>query len=83
MANVNPKIEKLEGRHIEEADLPGALDKPDQKPDAKEKDKKKDSADTKAKDEAKEDGAYDREKDYQLMRSVDLIHGLSLYGKHQ
>lgn len=89
------KIEKLEGRYMQESDLPGALENPDKKKDAEKtkddkpavKDKSKDVKDPKGEKEDKggKDGADadDREQDYQLMRAVDLIHGLSLYEKRQ
>lgn len=61
------KIENLDIHGISEADLKGALDKKDKAKKADEKD-----------DEASEDKEAEIE-DYQLMRALDLLSGLSLY----
>lgn len=61
------KIENLDIHGISEADLKGALDKKDK---AKKPDEKA--------DEASEDKEAEIE-DYQLMRALDLLSGLSLY----
>jgi len=74
------KVESLlpKGAYIKESDLHGALDnkdkaqkKADKKDDKKsETDKEKDAAD-----------AAKKANDYQLMRAIDLLRGLSLYNK--
>ncbi len=61
------KVESVSIRRMRESDLPGALDK-------KEK-SEKDPKDTKKEDEGEEE----KPQDYQLMRALDLINGLSLY----
>jgi carboxyl-terminal processing protease len=69
------KVESLlpKGAYIKESDLHGALDNDKKKTT---KDKAKDDKDAKSKD------ATDKKvDDYQLMRAVDLLRGLSLYNK--
>jgi len=74
------KVEKLGGRHVKESDLPGALSNPDnKKKDGKDKNKEK----PKDKSEAEKAKEAAREQDYQLMRALDLIRGLSMYQKNQ
>lgn len=78
------KIEAVKMTGISEADLRGALENPD-----KEKDKAKEEAAKSEKEKAKEEtppktGAAPVEgeegvQDYQLMRALDLLNGLSLY----
>jgi carboxyl-terminal processing protease len=78
------KIEALKMTGISEADLRGALENPD-----KEKDKAKEEAAKTDKEKVKEEtppktGAAPVEgeegvQDYQLMRALDLLNGLSLY----
>tara|TARA_R110002126_G_scaffold13118_2_gene56408 strand:+ start:99423 stop:100859 length:1437 start_codon:yes stop_codon:yes gene_type:complete len=69
------KVESLlpKGAYIKESDLHGALDNDKKKTT---KDKAKNDKDAKSKD------ATDKKvDDYQLMRAVDLLRGLSLYNK--
>ncbi len=66
------KIESYSSQRIREADLHGALDKDNGKPAAN---------DNKKKDE-KEEGE-EKPQDYQLMRALDLLAGLSLYRDSQ
>ena len=76
------KIEALKITGISESDLRGALANPDkEKEDASEKDKPKEEP---KKPEAKtktpgEDPKDETVQDYQLMRAIDLLNGLSLY----
>ena len=65
------KLEKLSAKRIRESDLRGSLDKEDKK-------KKKIEA---ANDNEKEDDK--KLKDYQLIRAVDLLTGLSLYAENK
>lgn len=70
------KVERIKESGLHEEDLKGALSNPTNK--GKEADPKPAApADAKA-DDAK---AKDVPEDYQLSRAVDLLHGLSLYGK--
>jgi carboxyl-terminal processing protease len=70
------KVESLlpKGAYIKESDLHGALDN-DKNKDTKSK------AKTKDKDSKSKDGEDKKVDDYQLMRAVDLLRGLSLYNK--
>ena len=65
-------VEVLSSKRMREADLPGALDKDKNKPA---NDNKKDKKDKDAKDESKDEEVGD----YQLLRALDLLKGLSLY----
>lgn len=72
------KIEQITGATISEADLKGALKNPN-KPEAA--DKTAPPAESKDKKEEKGKPSEEAEKpqDYQLMRALDLLTGLSLY----
>jgi len=82
-------VEILSSRRMREADLPGALDKENAKKPVNDnkKDKKKDkkgqkdssSKDNKSKDVTKDGEAKEKPSDYQLLRALDLLKGLSLY----
>ncbi len=76
---VPAKIEKLDDVNVSEADLKGAISNPDaKKGDDKDtvleikKDNKKDD------DKAKDQNTALAERDYQVARALDLLHGLSL-----
>lgn len=82
------KIESLKVGGLSEADLPGALKNTDKKEEPKESEKKEDAAkdksDPSATDKDKDKKSEDEKpQDYQLMRAVDLINGLSLYKNGQ
>ncbi|MGB4058261.1 MAG: S41 family peptidase [Alphaproteobacteria bacterium] len=82
------KIESLKVGGLSEADLPGALKNTDKKEELKESEKKEDAAkdktDPSATDKDKDKKSEDEKpQDYQLMRAVDLINGLSLYKNGQ
>ena len=62
------KVESLQSSHLRESDLRGALDRNNGKKPANDN-KKEDEADEKS----------DEIQDYQLLRAVDLLTGLSLY----
>ena len=85
------KIESYGGRAIHESDLKGALSNPNDDEKAKEEEKEPPvpvdptPENTIDNDEAeKVDGKPSDEEvqDYQLMRALDLLNGLSLYGGH-
>ena len=65
-------IKSLEHERIRESDLRGALDRSEAKNEAANDNKDKDSKD-------KDDNKDKKKNDYQLMRAVDLLKGLSLY----
>lgn len=69
------KVEKLESLNFSESELRGALKNDTSK---KEKEKKKTSE-----KEAANDNKEQKPQDYQLMRALDLLAGLSLYNAHQ
>lgn len=71
------KVEKLDEMGIHEEDLKGALSNPNQKSEvpAPANDNKGGKDDKDAK------GLSDSEKDYQLSRALDLLHGLALMSK--
>lgn len=66
------KVESLSSQRLREADLPGALDKKAANDNKKKKDKNK--------EEEKEEEEL---QDYQLIRALDLLAGLSLYSQTQ
>lgn len=72
------KIETVENRYTKESDLPGALRNPDVK-----KAEKAEKPELKPSEEEAIPGKTAKDEDYQLMRAVDLLRGLSLYGKRQ
>lgn len=75
------KVESLARETIHEADLPGALKNPQAKDNEPPKGAEKPEADGKKKPEgaqAKPDESKTPQ-DYQLMRALDLLNGLSLY----
>lgn len=78
-------VEKLSSRRMRESDLPGALDKENAKDSAandnKKKKSKKNEKKKKDKSAAKKEKQEDAPEDYQLMRALDLLKGLSLYEK--
>lgn len=77
------KVEEIAGGPgIREADLRGALknDTVKEKP-AKAKDDDADSKKTKGKDDKKDETKKDDAEDYQLLRALDLIRGIHLYGQ--
>ncbi len=65
------KIESFSSKRLRESDLRGALDKDNASSDKKKKDA--------ANDNKKDDDTEEEVQDYQLMRGVDLLTGLSLY----
>lgn len=70
------KLEEIESNRIHEADLRGALTNNDQKKPANDNEKEdKDDKDSDEEDKAKND--------YQLLRALDLLTGLSLYKEPQ
>lgn len=80
------KVEKITEAGFHEEDLKGALSNPNADTKGKEADPKPDPAEAKdSKDDkaAKPDDAKakDAPEDYQLSRAIDLLYGLSLYGK--
>ncbi|MCK5384555.1 MAG: S41 family peptidase [Alphaproteobacteria bacterium] len=70
-------VEALSSKRMREADLPGALDKEKNKKPAN--DNKKDKKDKKNKEGKDEEKEEDEINDYQLLRALDLLKGLSLY----
>lgn len=68
------KVESLlpKGAYIRESDLHGALDS---------KKKDEESKDSKGEDKADKAAEDKKAKDYQLLRALDLLRGLSLYNK--
>lgn len=77
------KVEEITGGPgIREADLRGALknDTVKEKP-SKAKDDEADSKKTKGKDDKKDETKKDDAEDYQLLRGLDLIRGIHLYGQ--
>ncbi len=85
------KIESYDGRSIHESDLKGALANPDNAESEEETNEEKTPPvpieptpeNTIKPDEAKKEGITkdeDEVQDYQLMRALDLLNGLSLYG---
>ncbi|HEY8192008.1 MAG TPA: S41 family peptidase [Alphaproteobacteria bacterium] len=82
------KIEQLDSSgRLQEADLPGALANPNEirsvpiDPVKEDKDKKDNKGEKSDKKTEVEKPSSDKEDDYQLMRAVDLIRGVSLYDK--
>ena len=75
------KIEQLLSQRMKESDLPGALENPNAKetiaPVVDNKKEKKDDKNA----EADEKDKKDLSQDYQLLRAIDLIRGVSLYEK--
>ncbi len=72
------KIEQLNDRRTRESDLPGALDKNEEDDDIGENFPKKS-------DDGEENGGMESEQtseleDYQLLRAIDLLRGVSMYG---
>ena len=64
------KIEAIKSKRLKESDLHGALDNDD-------KSKKREAAN----DNKKDDEEKEEMQDYQLMRAIDLLTGLSLYSQ--
>lgn len=69
------KVESIDIKRFREGDLKGALDKKNANDNKKDAKKSKDSKDNKN----AADGEDETSKDYQLMRALDLLSGLSLY----
>lgn len=76
------KIEEIEsyGLNLSEADLQGAL-KNEQTDKDKKKNKKNKNTNKKS-DKSSADDEYDDSKDYQLVRALDLVKALYLYGQN-
>lgn len=75
------KIEKLDDINISEADLKGAISNPDAKNDdakADQEQKPKEDDNKKKDDKTVDPNAELANKDYQVARALDLLHGLSL-----
>ncbi len=73
-------VEVLSSRRMRESDLRGALDKEENKDPANDNKKNKSSKkDGSSKDKDGKDEKKDEKKDYQLLRALDLLKGLSLY----
>ncbi len=74
------KLEKYDSKYqrLRESDLPGALENENGEKDKKSSKIKKPANDNK-KDGKEKDEDDEKPKDYQLIRAIDLIHGLSLY----
>ncbi len=77
------KVEKITEAGFHEEDLKGALSNPNADTKGKEADPKPEPAEAKDDKNAKADDAKakDTPEDYQLSRAIDLLYGLSLYGK--
>ncbi|MFA7275178.1 MAG: S41 family peptidase [Pseudobdellovibrionaceae bacterium] len=78
------KIEKISEIRVGEEDLKGAISNPDQKDSkAAAEPEKKATKETGKKDEPYDPNAPMADKDYQLGRAVDLIHGISLVSREK
>lgn len=73
------KIESYKVQRLSEADLAGALDKPATTPEQQAPEEKETPTVAPAADAEKKDGKEAENQDYQLMRALDLLSGLSLY----
>ncbi len=72
------KVESYNIRSMKESDLRGALDRNKNKDSTNDKKKKNSKSDKDDKKDAKEE--KEKPVDYQLLRALDLLNGLSLYG---
>jgi len=78
------RIEQFDVRGYRESDLRGALDNPNKESKIEDTKEKEEEGDKKEEEKEKEGNDKDKDKeveDYQLSRALDLIQGVSLYGR--